>query len=332
MRFLPSKDQHPRIGVTAHPVDRCCRVLNRRKVGCDSPRIASREKEIGGTMSRGAFSAVVEHAKADGEFRQEFMADPFHLLSDFHLTPQEVRDLIYWLPRWLSAFLDNAPDIQEPYPSDIVAYDRRDAGRQLAQRLMHLRDAHPYVLAIPRGGVVVGHEVAQALGAPLSVVIARKLLAPGNVEFSIGAVAPGNERVLDQRAISLLAMSEIELEEITTAAQGEIESRISRYPGLQVPADLGEHDVILVDDGLATGATAIAAAQAIRSYKPRRCVLATPICPRRTVDAVRSEVDELVCLATPSKVRPVGMWYESFEPTLDEEVVAILQETSTRLA
>jgi predicted phosphoribosyltransferase len=203
--------------------------------------------------------------------------------------------------------------------------DRRDAGRQLAARLAPYRDKQPIVLALPRGGVVVGYEVARALDASLDVVVARKLGAPHHPEFGIGAIAEGNARVVDETAVRALGISETAVERVEAQERPELERRIRLYRGDRPLPDLRNRTAIVVDDGLATGVTARAAIEGIRSQRPRWLVLAVPVCAQETAQALRAMVDEVVCVATPADFLAVGAWYSNFEQTSDEEVQALLE-------
>ncbi len=206
---------------------------------------------------------------------------------------------------------------------DLQFRDRVDAGRRLAARLMPYRAENPLVVALARGGVVVGEEVARTLGAPLEVMVARKLGAPGQPELGVGAIAPG-VRVVDEAALRALGISAKQLEWITAAETEEMERRLRRYRGDKPEPAVRDRTVILVDDGLATGVTARAAIRALRRQRPRRIVFAAPICAADTAESLRSEVDEVVCVAAPTHFGAVGSWYADFEQTTDDEVLKIL--------
>ena len=208
----------------------------------------------------------------------------------------------------------------------MVFQDRTDAGRQLAERLGRLEGEHPMVFALPRGGVVVGYEIAQALRVPLEVFVARKLGAPHNPEFGFGAIAPGGVRVVDERSVWMLGLSEREIQHIAAEEMTELERRERLYRGNRLLPDVRGCTVILVDDGLATGVTARAACRAIRKLGPKRLVLAVPVSAPDTADSMRAEVDELVCLHIPPAFMAVGQWYYDFSQTSDEEVIALLEK------
>lgn len=203
--------------------------------------------------------------------------------------------------------------------------DREDAGRQLGERLAEYRVDDLLVLALPRGGVVVGYEVARALGAPLDIIVARKLGAPYQRELGIGAIAPGGVRVLDEQMVHQLGITPAQIERIVAEETQEMERRLQHYRGNRPLPQSAGRTVILVDDGLATGVTARAAIQAIRRQEPRRLVLAVPVCPPETAQALHPLVDDLICLATPSDFHAVGLWYESFTQTSDDEVIYLLE-------
>ena len=202
--------------------------------------------------------------------------------------------------------------------------DRRDAGRQLGQLLLRYRDAAPVVLALPRGGVPVGYEVARALGAPLDVLVARKIGAPSQPELGIGAIAPGGVIVLDERTVAALGVTEAELEAIVARETAEMERRLARYRGDRAPPELRDRTVIVVDDGLATGVTARAALASVRLEEPRAVVLAVPVAASESARAFGALVDDLVAVLMPHDFRAVGLWYEDFEQTSDEEVLDLL--------
>jgi predicted phosphoribosyltransferase len=172
----------------------------------------------------------------------------------------------------------------------------------------------------------VGTEVSRSLGAPLEVIVSRKLGAPGQPEFGIGAVAPGGVRVLNERAVRALGIEEGYLEMISTRELAEAERRLKLFRGDRPYPDLEGRTAILVDDGLATGVTARAALLALRRMSPRRLVLAVPVCAVQTAELLRPETDDLICLLAPANLEAVGLWYRNFEQTSDEEVVRLLEE------
>lgn len=201
--------------------------------------------------------------------------------------------------------------------------DRADAGRRLAGALECFRSRSPVVLALPRGGVPVGLEVARALGAPLDVIDARKLGAPGHEELAVGAIAPGAVYV-DRLLVRRLGVSAAYLEQITTAEGRELERRERLYRSGRAPLDVEGRVVILVDDGLATGATARAAVASLRQRRPAQVILAVPVGAPETVARLREVADDVVCLETPPDFRAVSLAYRDFSPTSDAEVVSCL--------
>lgn len=210
--------------------------------------------------------------------------------------------------------------VQEP-----VFKNRKEAGDRLAELLSHYRDEAPVVLALPRGGVVVGYQIAKALDAPLDIIVARKLGAPAQPELGIGAVAPGGVILLDRSAIALFGISEDQIEEVATRERTEMRRRLHHYRGNDLP-DIRNHTAILVDDGLATGITALAAIHAVRQMAPRKMVLAVGVCAEETAEALRQEVDDFVCVACPEPFRAVGLWFENFDQNTDEEVIELLEK------
>jgi putative phosphoribosyl transferase len=203
--------------------------------------------------------------------------------------------------------------------------DRADAGRRLARRLDGYRVARPVVFALPRGGVPVAYEVSRALGAPLDVVVARKLGAPDQPEFGIGAVAPGGVRFLNRDVVRRLGIPKEYLDRVTMRETAEVERRLRNFRGGLPEAVVAGRAAILVDDGLATGVTARAAVESLRRRRPRRLVLAAPVCAAQTAEILRREVDDLVCLQKPPNLGAIGFWYRNFDQTSDEEVVQLLE-------
>lgn len=208
--------------------------------------------------------------------------------------------------------------------STVVFTDRRDAGRQLAEHLERYRGEDTVVLALPRGGVPVAAEVANALGARLDVIVARKIGAPGRPELGVGAIAEGGEPLLDERTLGMLGLLPADLEPTVEAERAELDRRVHQYRGGRALPDLRERTVIVVDDGLATGVTARAALQALRDRRPARLVLAVPVGAPETVRRVQDEADDVVVVATPERFMAVGQWYADFTQTTDDDVLALL--------
>jgi putative phosphoribosyl transferase len=173
--------------------------------------------------------------------------------------------------------------------------------------------------------VPVGYEISRSLGAPLDVFVSRKLGAPGQPEFGIGAVAAGGVRVLNKDVVRRLGIPDDYVQKITAQELAEVGRRLRYFRGERPEMEVGGRIAILVDDGLATGVTARAAVQALRSRKPRRLVLAAPVCAAQTADLFLRTVDDLVCLESPSDLGAIGYWYRNFEQTSDEEVVELLE-------
>lgn len=203
--------------------------------------------------------------------------------------------------------------------------DRQDAGRRLAVEL-HAYANRPdvIVLALPRGGVPVGFEVATALGAPLDVFVVRKLGLPWEEEVAMGAIARGGVRVLDSDLIRAARVSETEVERVTAIERAELARRERKYRGERPFPDLSGKTVILVDDGLATGSTMRAGVAALRQEGPSRVVVAVPVAAPAMCNALRDIADEIVCAMTPEPFRAVGYWYLDFSQTSDEEVQELL--------
>lgn len=203
--------------------------------------------------------------------------------------------------------------------------DRANAGRLLASMLTdYANRPDVLVLALPRGGVPVAFEVAQALEAPLDVFLVRKLGVPGHAELALGAIAAGGAIVLNERIINSLGIPSRMIDAIAADEQFELERRGRRYRSQRPMPDIRGRTVILVDDGLATGATMRVAAAAIRPQRPARIVAAVPVAARETCDELRGELDEVVCARTPAQFEAVGCWYQDFAQTTDEEVRDLL--------
>lgn len=210
--------------------------------------------------------------------------------------------------------------------------DRHDAGRRLAERLLPLADEKPVVIGLPRGGVPVAEEVATALGAPLEILAVRKLGAPHNPEYGIGAIAEDGTRVFDPEALAVLGIDNRTLESIVAEETAELRRRVAAYRGDRVPIPLDRRTVIVVDDGVATGVTDTAALRAIRRHRPRRLVLAVPVCPPDSLVRLRGEADDIVCLVAPPRLHGVGQWYRDFSQVSDHEVIAALSTTRNAAA
>jgi predicted phosphoribosyltransferase len=202
----------------------------------------------------------------------------------------------------------------------IVFHDRRDAGRRLAGLLSRLQGQDAIVFAIPRGGVPVAGEVARALGAPLEVMAVRKVGAPQNPEFAIGAVAEGGVNVLSRRAIRRLGLGEESVRALLARTQLELEQQIHRYHGPGAGVSPRGRTAVLVDDGLATGRTALAGVRSLRARGAARIVVAVPVAAPEALAALAREADDAVCVEAPPEMVAVGSWYEHFAPTSEAEV------------
>jgi putative phosphoribosyl transferase len=208
--------------------------------------------------------------------------------------------------------------------------DRSEAGRRLAGRLLRFKDERPVVLALPRGGVPVGFEVARALDAPLDLVLVRKIGAPFQPELAIGAVVDGAraETVLNEEMVREFQIPEDYIAEESARQLKEIERRRELYFAGRTAVPVAGHTAIVVDDGIATGATMEAALHATRRAGPKRLVLATPVAPPDTVERLRPQVDEVICLATPRLFGAIGAFYDDFRQLTDEQVVDLLRRAT----
>ncbi len=202
--------------------------------------------------------------------------------------------------------------------------NREEAGRALAAHLLPLAPEHPVVLAVPRGGVPVAAVVARTIGATLDVIVVRKLGAPGQPELAIGAVAEGGFVYLDSELIQMLGIAHEELAQIAEREGVELDRRVRLYRGERSAAEVKDRTVIVVDDGVARGASVRAAVRALRERHPRRIVVAVPVIAPDTLRDLRTEVNEVVCLASPQLFGAVGYWYEDFSPVSDERALALL--------
>jgi predicted phosphoribosyltransferase len=206
-------------------------------------------------------------------------------------------------------------------------YDRVEAGRALAEELARNGYANRddlLVLALPRGGVPVAYEVAEALGAPLDVFIVRKLGVPGHEELAMGAIGPGGVRIINDDVVETLQIPQHAIDRAIRAEQGELERRTQDYRDDRPAPDVRGKTVLLIDDGLATGSTMRAAAAALRQQRPAQIVVAVPVAAAETCEKFRGEVDDVICAATPEPFRAVGLWYEHFPQTTDQEVRELL--------
>jgi len=209
--------------------------------------------------------------------------------------------------------------------------DRHDAGWKLAPSFDRLAGrGDVVVLGLPRGGVPVAYEVAARIGAPLDVLLVRKLGAPGHEELAMGAIASGGIQVVDERIVRALGVSDATFEAVVARERKELERREQLFRAGRPPVDVAGKIAILVDDGLATGSTMMAAIDALRTRKPTRLIGAVPVAPPETCAAMRERADEMVCLLTPDQMYAVGLWYEDFSQTTDAEVRKLLDAAAAR--
>jgi len=207
----------------------------------------------------------------------------------------------------------------------MIFRNRQEAGRSLAWRLQEYAGRDDVlVLGVPRGGIPVAFEIAEALRAPLDVFIVRKLGIPGREEVALGAIASGGVRILDRRILRVLAIDLSKLERIIAEAEQELKRRELIYRGVGPPVPVAERTVILVDDGVATGSSLLAGIRALRQLRPARIILAVPVAPPEVCNELSREVDEMVCVATPKPFRAVGQFYDDFSQVHDEEVIGLL--------
>jgi len=213
----------------------------------------------------------------------------------------------------------------------MIFSNRSEAGRLLAERLLPFKDRDPVVLALVRGGLPVAYEVAHALGAPLDIVLVRKIGAPGSPELAAGAVVDGAnpEIVRNPEVVEALAIGDAYFEREAKRELAEIERRRKLYLGDRSPASVEGKTAIVIDDGIATGTSARAALRAIRRRKPRRLVFAAPVGSRDMIEALGAEADEVICLDAPDWMGAVGMFYRDFRQVEDDEVIALLDAART---
>jgi len=212
--------------------------------------------------------------------------------------------------------------------SAMIFLDRRDAGRRLAAELGPLAQQRPVIVALPRGGVPVGFEIARSLHAPLEILAVRKLGAPGNPELGVGAVAEDGTGVLDPRSAGTHGMTQAALDATLERESRELRRRVERYRGGRPPMVVRGRVVIVVDDGLATGLTGLAAVGALRERGARLIVVAVPVASGEAVSMLAEAADRIVCLEVPSPLFGVGRWYRDFTPVSDEQVLALLAASS----
>jgi predicted phosphoribosyltransferase len=208
----------------------------------------------------------------------------------------------------------------------VLFKDRVDAGKQLAEKLKDHVGPDGIVLAIPRGGVIVGAEIARRLGLGLDLIVPRKIGSPQNPEVAIGAVTQDGSVLLNRRLIDMIGISEPELQELISREIREIDRRLSVYRAGEAPVDYAGRQIVVVDDGVATGHTMFASLRSARKMQPKELILAIPVAPGETLEALKKEVDYTVCLFAPDDFYAVGQFYERFDQISDEEVVKIMKE------
>ncbi|MFD2356525.1 phosphoribosyltransferase [Nonomuraea ferruginea] len=206
-----------------------------------------------------------------------------------------------------------------------VFVDRHDAGVRLAERVREaVSDENVVVVGLPRGGVPVAFEVARALGAPLDVIVVRKLGVPFQPELGFGAIGEGGVRVINAGVVQMAHLTRGRWLGVTEDEQAEVMRRASRFRRDRAPVDLAGRTVVVVDDGIATGGTARAACQVARAHGAGRVILAVPVGPPETIESLRADADEVICLETPADLFAIGFWYRDFTQTTDDEVIELL--------
>jgi predicted phosphoribosyltransferase len=211
--------------------------------------------------------------------------------------------------------------------------DRREAGKQLAHKLSKYADRPDVILlALPRGGIPVAYEVAQALKAPLDVFIVRKLGLPGREELAIGAIASGGIRILNEDIVQALRIDSTVIDFVTQRESEELKRREEQYRGNRLAPEVQNRTVILIDDGLATGASMLAAARGLRTQQPARIVVAVPAAAPQAIEILQPEVDEVTTVIAPIWFEGVGKWYENFSQTTDDEVRSLLEDANRHLS
>ncbi len=203
--------------------------------------------------------------------------------------------------------------------------NRIDAGRKLADKLLRYKAVHPLVLALPRGGVPVGYEVAVKLNTTLDTIVARKIGSPHNPEFGVGAIAPGDVIILNDSIIQSLGIDNKDLDSIIESEMNEMDRRMVRYRSGEYSRYAAAETIIIVDDGLATGVTARAAIESVKlTYKPKKIIFTAPVCAHDTAEHIRKLVDDFVCVKEVDNLMAIGYWYKNFDQTTDEEVIHYL--------
>ena len=213
---------------------------------------------------------------------------------------------------------------------DVIFKDRVDAGKILAEKLSKYAAEKPLVLGLPRGGVPVAFEVAKALKAPLDVYIVRKLGVPGHEELAMGAIATGDVRVLNESVIGPLQISKEAIETETKKEKEELKRRERVYRSGRAPLNVANRTVLLIDDGIATGSTIKAAIAALKKQKAAKIIVGVPVAPSSTIEELKKEVDDVVCVSTPDFFIAISVWYDEFPQTTDEQVRELLEKAETQ--
>lgn len=209
--------------------------------------------------------------------------------------------------------------------------DRKAAGEALGRRLFQYADENPVILALPRGGVPVGYEIAKLLHAPLAIIAARKIGLPHHPEFGIGAISENNSAVFDEQTLASLGLSIKDVRDVIEQEKKELKRRVAVYRGTTDQPHISGRTVIVVDDGLATGVTARAAIQAVKKLHPKKIIYASPVCAHDSAQQLQGLVDDVICLATPLDFSAVGLWYHHFDQVTDQEVIALLEKNRKQI-
>jgi putative phosphoribosyl transferase len=212
---------------------------------------------------------------------------------------------------------------------DVIFKDRVDAGKILANKLSKYAAQNPLVLGLPRGGVPVAFEVAKALKAPMDVYIVRKLGVRGHEELAMGAIATGDVRVLNESVIGPLQISKEAIETETEKEKEELKRRERVYRSGRAPLNVANRTILLIDDGIATGSTIKAAIAALKKQKAAKIVVGVPVAPSSTIEELKKEVDDLVCVSAPDFFIAISVWYDEFPQTTDEQVRELLKKAET---